>query len=25
VMWIAECISQEQRHRVSDGIVRIGL
>jgi V-type H+-transporting ATPase subunit d len=25
IMWIAECISQEQRHRVSDGIVRMGL
>ena len=25
IMWIAECISQEQRHRVTDGIVPIGL
>jgi len=25
IMWIAECISQEQKHRVTDGIVRIAL
>mmetsp|Transcript_4511 Transcript_4511/g.11054 ORF Transcript_4511/g.11054 Transcript_4511/m.11054 type:complete len:272 (-) Transcript_4511:3181-3996(-) len=24
IMWIAECISQEQKHRVTDGLVRVG-